>query len=706
MQPDRPGPPGAAGLPRRDIQGLRAVAVFLVVVFHLSPALLPGGYVGVDVFFVVSGFLITSHLLREVERTGTVSLPAFWARRARRLLPASLTVLLAAVGGIWLVTPAGETGRFLGEVIASTLYVENVALAASSVDYLAAEAAPSPVQHFWSLSVEEQFYLVWPVIVLATVVVAARWARRAVSVRRALGIVLCAVVVGSLLWSVISTQRDPEPAYFLATTRAWEFGAGGMLAIVEPTLTARFSPNWRRVRVTCAWLGLALIGFAAVLFGPSTPFPGSAALLPVLGTVAVLAANEPEGRVGPAWLLSPRPIQRIGDLSYGVYLWHWPLIVLVPLWLERALSVTDAILVVVATIVLAAGTERWVENPLRNGRLRVRRPRVTLVATAFAMVAVALLPLGTLGPAQERLVAEQERVQRLVDTNPGCLGAAVLASGSCSTAELAAAVIPDPSLANASPERCITPIRSSELTVCAYGADKGRGLRTVALIGDSHAEQWLPALAELAAQREWTLFVLAKSSCPFGPDRRFEKDLSAEVLAEMNESCAEWNDAVLRWLSAHPEVDTVLTAARARNPVVAERGDADWRMTAIRHYRERWAELPDTVGSVIVLRDTPRMRDDYLVCLAQSGTAAPDTCATDAADALSRDPAAEAALGAFDPRVGLIDMTGYFCQEAVCPPVIGGVLAFRDSHHLSWVYAQTLAPFLGAEIDAVAPRGP
>ena len=558
------------------------------------------------------------------------------------------------------------------------------------------------MQHFWSLSAEEQFYLVWPVIILATVA-AARRATRAFSARRVIGLVLVVVVASSLLWSVIYTQRDPQPAYFLATTRAWEFGAGGLLAVAQPKLAAWLPRDWRRTRVIGAWLGLAGVGVAALLFGPSTPFPGSAALLPVLGTLAVLAANEPGGRFAPARILSPPPVQRLGDLSYGVYLWHWPLIVLVPLWLGRALSVSDAILVVGATVALAAATERWVEKPLRNGVLSARRPRVTFVATAFAMAVVTLLPLSTLGLAHERLVAEQERVEALVDENPDCLGAAVLDSGKCSTAELASATIPDPSVADASPERCISPIRSSELSVCAYGADPGSGLRTIALIGDSHAEQWLPALAELATTRNWTVFVLAKSSCPFGPERRYEKTMSAEVLAEMNESCAQWNDAVLGWLGAHPEVDTVLTATRARNPIVAEPGDEDWRATAIRHYRERWAELPGTVGSVIVLRDTPRMRDDYLACLAASAVHAPDTCALDLDDALSRDAAAEAAMGAPDARVGVIDMTRYFCPEGLCLPVIGGVLAFRDSHHLSWVYAHTLAPFLGAEIDALPP---
>jgi peptidoglycan/LPS O-acetylase OafA/YrhL len=690
---------------RTDIQGLRAVAVLLVVIFHLWPLSLPGGYVGVDVFFVVSGFLITAHLVGEVERSGTVSLPSFWARRARRLLPASLTVLAVTAVTVWLVAPAGLLNRFLGEIMASVLYVENVALAGSSVDYLAAEAIPSPVQHFWSLSAEEQFYLVWPVLILIAAALAALCFPGAGSPRRVIAGMLGVLIVCSFAWSVIYTQRDPSPAYFLATTRAWEFGAGGLLATLSTAGAPRATNGRERTRAAVAWLGLVAIVSAALMFGGSTPFPGSAALLPVLGTVAVLAARSPLGRFSSTRMLAHRPVQRLGDLSYGIYLWHWPLIVLVPLVLARPLTVADGILILAVTLALAWATERWVEKPIRAGALAVRRPRVTFAVMAVAMSGVVLLPISLLGPAQERLTAEQHRVQALVDENPGCLGAAALNGDRCVQAELTAAAIPDPSVAEASPERCITNIRSSELTACAYGAAEGTGVRSVALVGDSHAEQWLPALAELARNRNWTLFVLAKSSCPFGPDQRFEKNTSADVLAAMNDSCAEWNSQALAWFVEHPEVDTVVTASRARNAVVAEDEEEDWRVTAARQYLERWAALPETVENVMVIRDTPRMREDYLTCMAEAGEDAGDVCAIDAADALERDAAVEAASGGGD-RFDAIDLTRYFCPDGVCRPVIGGVLAYRDSHHISWVYARTLAGILGNEMDALTSATP
>lgn len=699
----RPERPRADATQRADIQGLRALAVLAVVVFHLWPAVLPGGYVGVDVFFVLSGFLITTHLVREVDRTGSVSLAAFWARRARRLLPASLTVLLVTVGGIWLFAPAGAVGRFLGEVMASAGYVENLALAARSVDYLAAESAPSPVQHFWSLAAEEQFYLVWPVLILAAVILSRRRpAAGDASPRRNIALVLAVVVAASFAWSVIFTARDPSPAYFLPTTRAWEFGAGGLLAVAAPALAARLAGRRSRLLLAAlAWGGLTAIAVSAVAYGPSTPFPGSAAALPVLGTLAVIAAAEPTGRFAPTRVLALRPVQRLGDLSYGVYLWHWPLIVITPMALGRGMTLLDGVLVAAASVALAAATERWVENPIRHGVLTTRRPRATFAAMAAAMAVVLVVPLSTLGVADDRLEAEQRTLEALVDENPACLGAAAVNSDDCARVEPVAAVIPDPSLADASPERCIAGIRSTDLTVCFYGAAADRATRTVALVGDSHAEQWLPAFADLATKRDWALVVIAKSSCPFGPDRRFEEHMSAEALEEMNERCAAWNDQALDWLGDHPEVDALFTATRARNPVVAEPSDADWQTTAARQYRQRWAELPATIEHVVVLRDTPRMNDDYLACLAESGDEAAENCAVPVSDAIERDPAVEAVAGSDDPRLGVIDLTRYFCPDGLCRPVIGGVLAYRDSHHISWVYASTLVPFLGAEIDAL-----
>jgi peptidoglycan/LPS O-acetylase OafA/YrhL len=320
---------------RPEIQALRGAAVLLVLAYHFWPATLRG-YVGVDVFFAISGYLITAHLLREVDATGRVSLPAFWARRARRILPASLVVLLAcSVATIAFVARLQWEPSF-EEIRASTLYVENWQLAYAAVDYLAADDATTPVRHFWSLSAEEQFYIAWPVLILAG----------AFAGRRAIAVVLAAVTVLSLAWSVHATATDPAAAYFVTPARPWEFGAGGLLALAVPAASA---PG--RARIALSWAGLAAIAAAAVAYSPATPFPGVAALLPVLGTIAVMAAAAPTPP------LRLRPVQFLGDVSYSVYLWHWPLLVFAPILLDRAMTTPEK-LTVLAPRSCSAGSRR------------------------------------------------------------------------------------------------------------------------------------------------------------------------------------------------------------------------------------------------------------------------------------------------------------------------------------------------------------
>src|SRR4051794_20249721 len=319
-----PGPDGAPRTRwRPEIQALRALAVSLVIAAHIWPDLVPGGYVGVDVFFAVSGFLITSMLVEELVGSGRIALTAFWARRARRILPAALVTLLACAVGTMLLVPTHRWDAFLTEIATSAAYVENWQLAHAAVDYFAKADGISPVQHYWSLSVEEQFYLVWPLLLLAAVgVTHGRSARvRLGALAAAMGVLTAA----SLAWSILHTPADPEAAYFVTPTRAWEFGAGGVLALLP-----QLGRSPAAARAALSWLGLVAIVVAGFAYGPQTIFPGSAALLPVLGALAVIRAGAPYHRLAPTRLLSRPAIQRTGDLSYSLYLWHWPLLVLLP----------------------------------------------------------------------------------------------------------------------------------------------------------------------------------------------------------------------------------------------------------------------------------------------------------------------------------------------------------------------------------------
>jgi peptidoglycan/LPS O-acetylase OafA/YrhL len=310
---------------RPDIQGMRALAVGMVVVYHLYPSLLTGGFAGVDVFFVISGFLITGHLLREYHKTGRVALLDFWGRRAKRLVPAAAVVLTVTWVASRLLLPATRLADTASQIRASALYFQNWQLAWNAVDYLKSDSAASPVQHFWSLSVEEQFYLGWPLLFLLAALVALT--ARGTEQKRARGhhvafLLAGAVVAGSLWYSVYYTHANPAGAYFVTTTRIWELGIGGLLALLPAGLSHRIS----RLGLL-GWAGLGLVIASGFVLSGTNAFPGFLALLPAGGAAALILGGSAAGRFGPHRLMSARPMVFIGGISYSLYLWHWPHIV-------------------------------------------------------------------------------------------------------------------------------------------------------------------------------------------------------------------------------------------------------------------------------------------------------------------------------------------------------------------------------------------
>jgi peptidoglycan/LPS O-acetylase OafA/YrhL len=388
-------PPAKPGFGfRQDLEGLRAVAVALVVVYHLGIGVFPGGFVGVDVFFVLSGFLITALLLKEVDVSSTVSLRQFWARRARRLFAASgltavVTLLVSA-----LLLPASRVADIGRDAIFAAAFAANFAFA-SAGEYLTGVGVPSPLQHYWSLAVEEQFYLVWPLVVL---LVARRGASR---IRLWVGVLAGATVAGSLTASVLLTASSPGPSYYLLHTRAWEMAAGALLACVGPFLA------FPRVRALVGWAGGVAVLYAAFSFSSSTVFPGFAAMLPVVGTLALIVSGDAPR--SPARLLSNPVLGWVGTHSFALYLWHWPVLVL---WEEAAggLQAFDLVGVVVLSTLLAAVSYRLVEDPVRRSSFLAARPARAFAAAGSILavsVVVALLAPSWAGP---RLPAEPSYV--------------------------------------------------------------------------------------------------------------------------------------------------------------------------------------------------------------------------------------------------------------------------------------------------------
>jgi peptidoglycan/LPS O-acetylase OafA/YrhL len=378
---------------RPDIEGLRAVAVVAVVLFHASVPGLGGGYVGVDVFFVISGFLITGLLWREVSSSGSVRLRAFYGARARRLLPASALVGVVTMVGAILLFPPLQVPTVLYDGILSALYVSNYRFMQEGVNYFSAAShlSPSPFLHYWSLGVEEQFYLVWAPLILGTawLIRLGRRARRrpdgAVSTQRPYLAVLALVAILSFGLSLFATTVMPSTAFYSLPTRAWQLALGGLVALT--------AGHWRRLGAASAavagWTGLALILLACTVFSATTPFPGTAALLPTIGTALVIGAGCATPTQGCGRLLRLTPMRAIGQISYSWYLWHWPVLIFAPLVVGHALGLPARLAAAAASAGLAWLTLRFIENPLRfNPKIRNSAGRslgLGAVATAVAV---------------------------------------------------------------------------------------------------------------------------------------------------------------------------------------------------------------------------------------------------------------------------------------------------------------------------------
>ncbi|CAL9419578.1 hypothetical protein SUDANB121_01842 [Nocardiopsis dassonvillei] len=667
-----PSAPATVTVERRfrpEVQGLRAVAVLLVLVYHLDPSLLPGGYVGVDVFFVISGFLITSLLYREASGQGRVSVARFYARRVRRLLPAATAVLLVTGIASYFLLPVTRLTDTMWQLVASAAYVENLYLARQSVDYLAAEVAPSPVQHFWSLSVEEQFYLVWPLLFIV-------WAalRRRGAGTGTLVALLGSLLAASLLWSVFTTAGEPS-AYFMPTTRAWELAVGGLLAV---GLARGRLPE--SVRLPLGWAGLAAIVASAVLYDEATPFPGWAALLPVLGSAAVIAAEHVPGPLSASAPLSTAPARWVGDLSYSLYLWHWPLIVLVLAVTGREeLGWGLAAAVAVASLLLAWATKVWVEDPVRDHRL-VRGGRGALVAAVSGVLVVAAVGA--------TLYVRVDRI-RSVDFDPAVhVGPVALGQAPTGDPVYPSPVEAEDDLPVLYDDDCQA---SHEATdpgdPCVYGPEDAG--RTVAVVGDSHSAQWVPALMELGEERGWRLVLYTKSSCAFtdtltkGPEGPYE-------------SCLEWNRAVVGELAAL-EPDLVVTSSSTTAAPVE--GGEDDRVPMVAEGMARlWGEVGATSGPIVALRDTPRQRRDVVECVADN-VEDPRECAIPQEEAFERDDPQEEAVRDLPGEAALVDMSDLFCADGECPAVIGNVMVYRDSGHITSTYVSLLTEPLGERID-------
>lgn len=702
-------PPGsrdgrAASGTRTDIQALRAVAVTLVLVYHLWPGSLTGGFTGVDVFFVISGFLITSHLLGRPPRSGR-DLAEFWSRRLRRLLPASLLVLTVTLVASRLLAPETQWAATATQARAAALYVVNWVLASDAVDYLAAENAPSPVQHFWSLSVEEQFYLFWPLLILVLVGVAAR-TRRSPTAIVALG--LGTAVTASFAYSIHETITEPARAYFVTPTRVWELGVGGLLAVFVGkhgfgrgrSVEAVALPS--AARAALAWAGLAVIVWTGFFYTGSTPFPGWQAAVPVFGAAAVIAANAPFRAGSPAELMAARPVQWLGDVSYSVYLWHWPLIVLAPYALEREPGLLEKAVILAASLMLAALTKRYVEDRFRKPPVRGLR-RTYLYSLAGMAVVVGMASV-QLAEVDRKEADAREQLEAAISGNDPCFGAAALAPGAECPRTTTGPVVPAPAQALkdksdayaevSGGKDCWSSAPRFRLIACEFGESDGQ--TSVALVGNSHAGQWLPALQEVAKTRGWKITTYLASQCALADtSQQFDAD-------DKSDRCAAWGRKVTREVVAggfHLVVYTNRISVPAVGKDVAGSQD-DY----LRGYTSTLAALRRSDAPVLVIRDTPAPGDIIPDCLAEFSDDL-ERCSGLRSEWEPAEPVVDAVRDLDDPGIVLTDLNDRICGPEVCDGAVGGVVVYFDGSHLTATYARSLAPMLERRLLKALSRG-
>jgi len=686
---------------RPDVEGLRAVAVLSVLAFHTGAV--SGGFVGVDVFFVISGFLITGLLWAEVSSTGRIDLARFYAARARRLLPAAAVVIAATAAAAAALLPPLQARSALDDGLASALYVGNYRLAITGTDYLG-HSAPSPFQHYWSLGVEEQFYLIWPALLVVIGLVGR--GRRAGYLAG-----LAAIVAASLALSLHWTHTSPPWAFFSLPTRAWELAVGGVVALSVPM--------WRRLAPGLAAIaglgGMALIGAAIFGLDDRTPYPGTAALLPVVGTALVIAAGCATPTRGVGRILCRPSIRAIGRISYSLYLWHWPLLVLVPVALGHPLGWAGRAAVVAAAFALAALTLRYLERPVRYARpLRVSPGRsLTLggAVTAAAGAAVLLLPALVPVPAGRGIptaapVAHPAGHPPAAQSGGNAPSWAVAEAHAAVEAAARAMPVPaglSPPLTEAAGDKpsvfldgCVRSWQEIGVPDCVSGDPTAA--TTVALVGDSHAAMWQPAMDMVAQQRKWRLVTMAKVTCPLQ-----ELPIISPYLGRQYSECEQWRGEARAALADLQPRLVVLSMSR--------RYGADFGFTS---YDPEWltgltdlvADLRALTGArILVLGPVPDPRSDVPVCL--SGNLDDALACTPRrreglnANGISAELEATAAGGG-----QYADISEVFCTAEVCPVVVGANLVFRDDNHLTVSYARTLAPVLDVIAEqAMTPRG-
>lgn len=600
-----------------QIQGLRALAALLVTIFHAR--LVPGGFIGVDIFYVISGYLITGLILREIENTGKLDLNAFYQRRIKRLLPTSVFVLFStAIVGIF-VLPAITRDALGRDLFAAAAYISNYLFAWWQNDYQNLNATPSPFIHYWSLAVEEQFYVVWPIFLLLL----SRYGKRAIFWG------IAGSTAASLLLSVYQTQTSPIWAFYSLPTRAWELGVGALLLFIPETI-------WRNRYIP--WLGVIGILIATFNFDENTAFPGINAVLPVVATALLIGSISIWPRLFND-LSNNRVSQWLGAISYPLYLWHWPALVLPSSALGRPLRIRERVLCIVLTVVLAHLTSKFVEQPIRHKKITGKKVYLFFIATTVTSLVAGLI----ISASASSLITVKGTNYKFNLTK----------------------VMEKPAVYG---DNCHVNYGETKSGYCTYGAKSSK--KVIVLYGDSHAAQWFPALEKIALEKGYKLISLTKSACPSVDSPREDQG------AFKNVHCEKWREnSIARIQSLKPDA-VIVSSFQYFTPPSGFASRAKWWSDG---QKRLLSDLQGSSPRLIYISDTPRPLRDIPNCLASR-------------DSHSCDSTEKTQNVIIDGFIK-IDPTSWLCTS-FCPAIKDGYVAYRDASHISVAAALALKPEL------------
>ena len=597
-----------------QIQALRAFAAVLVVIYHAK--ITSGGYIGVDIFYVISGYLITGLLLRELENTGTLALKAFYLRRIKRLLPTSFFVLAITAITAWWLYPSTMRADLGRDIAAAGIYISNYLFAFWQMDYQNLSAIPPVVIHYWSLAVEEQFYLFWPFIIFAL------YKRGG---RATVGKAIALITTASFLFSLYQTSVAPIWAFYSLPTRAWELGVGALLLYIPARI--KFSQNY-------LWIALALFIYGTFQFRDQTPFPGTAALVPVIATAISIAAVHSWPRILNL-IGNHRLVQWLGAISYPLYLWHWPLLVIPVVYLGRGLHIYERFFCVLATLLLADLTHRFIEEPLRHAKLsRKTILRGGAIATTFSLV----LSFGIYSSHSDLIKLRDGTVFSLTEV----MQKPIVYDDGCH-------------------------VNNGETTSpdCRYGVVGAS--KKIVLFGDSHAAQWMPTLEKMAREKNFELISLTKSACP-GP-----AVVKVNTGEYKNSDCSAWRDYAYKRITSIQPVAVIVAGMQHFDMPSGYPDRASWWREG---QRKTLAALRGSSPHIIYLSDTPHPNRDIPSCIA--------------AGKIERCNGSERSTPIYTSGYQQINPTPWLCTRT-CPGVIGSTVVYRDASHLSVAMARSLS---------------